>query len=79
MTDRTTINVTKDAHTAAHEAKEANNHTWSDVLEWYADNVNTDCIGEGEEPTQAIDTQEILNRLDDLETQLPAKIAEELR
>ncbi|UBF23356.1 hypothetical protein HATV-3_gp6 [Haloarcula tailed virus 3] len=63
MTDRTTINVTKDAHQTASELKEQEGHSWSEVLEWYANHVSNDDIGQENNPMQEFDWSEFDRRL----------------
>lgn len=95
MGERTTLNVTKEAHQRAKEAK-GENETWSEYI--------TRCIDEGPEPNPGVDTSEIVEqmrdqlsmasdpgvdeeqiveeinkRLDDLEARMPRKVAEELK
>lgn len=93
MTDRTTINVSKEAHRAASKAK-SEEETWGEYLLRCADaNPGTDLDTEKivEEikqdlsmmPEPGVDEEQLVqrinNRLDDLETELPRKVADELR
>lgn len=92
MTDRTTINVTKEAHQAAKAAKE-DDENWSEYLRRCIDNPPTNPAVDGEaiaeelkneismanDPAVEVDTDRIINRIDDLESRLPRKVKEELR
>lgn len=61
--------------------------TWEAAGDGYYDNPDAEAIAEqlkneismANEPTVEVDTDRIINRIDDLEAQLPRKVKEELR
>jgi hypothetical protein len=72
MTDYTTIRVTEQAKEQADESKR-DSETWDDYLQRCTDNPPEEIT-----VVESEGVETIANRLDDLESQLPRKVAEEL-
>jgi len=85
MTGRTTINIDKPTHSDASDVKEQHDDTWPEVLQFYAEyRPQVDTLEQ--EPMQDVDTSPLSDeisrlegKIDDLQTQLPRKVADELR
>ncbi|AGC34550.1 hypothetical protein HSTV1_5 [Haloarcula sinaiiensis tailed virus 1] len=83
-----TLRVPPEAYDAAKEQKEANDRTWGEQIvrqDDPADNADVDTEALAEELQERInypeqqDTETIVQRLEDLETRLPSKVARELQ
>lgn len=90
MAETTTIQITKEQAEQLDKRKQYDGESYKSVIARLLDDNNSAItdgaieelkneISMASDPAVEVDTEAILNRLDDLETRLPAKVAKEVR